>query len=120
MTYKASDFIQAIPGTGGIISTIKQRVGCSYNTVRRYVDNYPTVAAALHEERERMLDLAESTIIGALAERDLATSKWFLTVKGGERGYAPTSKHEHTGEQGGPIQMTTVQQEIIGVPEDAI
>jgi len=35
--YKASQFIAAIPGSAGIISIIARRVGCDWNTAKKYV-----------------------------------------------------------------------------------
>ena len=41
--YTAKQFIEAIPGSGGIVSTIARRVGCNWYTAKKYIDNYPTV-----------------------------------------------------------------------------
>lgn len=100
--YKAQDFIDAIPGSGGIISTISKRVGCAWNTAKRYIVNYPTVAKVYCDECEAITDLAELTIIKAIKGGDTHTAKWYLTMKGRERGYAQTqrveAKTEHSGE----------------------
>jgi hypothetical protein len=64
--YSAQTFIDAIPGTGGIVSAIARKVGCEWNTVKSYLDRYPTVRAAYDAECESMLDLAESTVLKAI------------------------------------------------------
>ncbi len=99
--YTAQTFIDAIPGTGGIISAIARKVGCEWNTAKKYIDNYPTVRAAYDAECEAMLDLAESTVLKNIKDGDTADAKWYLTKKGKRRGYGDSV--ELTGEGGGPL-----------------
>ena len=61
--YKAADFIEAIPGTGGIITKIAAKVGCSWGTAKKYIDEYATVQVAYQDECEKVLDAAESVVI---------------------------------------------------------
>lgn len=86
--FRASDFIDAIPGTGGIVSKIAAKVGCSWHTARKYIDNYPTIKQAYDDECERVLDAAESVVIKKITEEDEQTAKWYLKMKGSRRGYA--------------------------------
>jgi hypothetical protein len=120
--YKASQFIAAIPGSAGIISIITRRVGCDWNTTKKYVTQYPTVAAAYAAESETPLDTAESVVIRNIqlaakqqqeadAPVDSADAKWYLTMKGKNRGYA--TRTELTGKDGAPMELVIVEQ-IIG------
>jgi hypothetical protein len=102
--FKASDFIDAIPGSGGIITTIARRVGCSWHTAKKYIDSYPTIKQAYDDECEMIADLAESTVIKAIRDGDVATAKWYLTMKA-NRGYAAKEVHEMTGAGGGAIRV---------------
>ena len=100
--YTAQQFIGAIPGTAGIITTIARRVGCDWHTAKKYIERYPTVKAVYDDECEKVLDAAESAVIQAItpggdAEPDIPTAKWYLTMKGRDRGYAATERHEHSG-----------------------
>lgn len=106
--YKAQDFIDAIKNSGGIISTIAARVGCNWNTAKKYITEYATVQKAYQDECEKMLDMAESTVLGAIRDdKDVPTAKWYLTMKGGrERGYVPVQRQEHTGKDGEPLVIT--------------
>ena len=114
--YTAQQFISAIPGSGGIKTTIAKRVGCAWNTVDKYVKTYPTVAQAYANECEKVLDAAESVIVGDIVDgKEVQTAKWYLTMKGAERGYAPKQKLEHTGKDGGPL---TFKEVIIELPSD--
>jgi hypothetical protein len=65
--FKAQEFIDAIPGTGGIITKIAAKVGCSWHTAKKYIDNYATVLQAYNDECEKVLDMAESVVIKKIA-----------------------------------------------------
>ena len=95
--YKAQQFIDVIPGTGGIVTKIAAAVGCSWHTAKKYIDTYPTIGQAYDDECETVLDVAESVIIKKLTEQDEQTAKWYLAMKGTRRGYAQKQKIEHTG-----------------------
>ena len=79
--YKAQVFIDAIPGSGGIIATIAERVGCAWNTAKKYIEEYPTVQQAYKDECEVINDKAESTLITAIEGGDVSSAKWWLTKK---------------------------------------
>ena len=112
--YKAEQFINAIPGSGGIITTIAKRAGCDWHTADKYIAKYATVAQAYADECAKVLDAAESVIVGDIVEnKEVQTAKWYLTMKGGDRGYAPKQKLEHTGKDGGPLEMHTVNTIIV-------
>jgi len=78
--YSAQQFIEAVHGTGGIISGIASRVGCDWHTVRRYIDEYPTVRQAYEDERHKITDEAQHNIVEAIRGGDLQVSKWWLQV----------------------------------------
>jgi hypothetical protein len=101
--FRAQQFIDAIPGTGGIITKIAAKVGCSWHTAAKYIDRYPTIQQAYRDECEKVLDMAESVVIQKITEADEHTAKWYLTMKGDGRAYAPKQRHEVTGAEGGPI-----------------
>lgn len=87
--YKAQQFIDVIPRSGGIISTIARKVGCNWHTAKKYIDKYPTIKRAYDDECEKLLDAAESVIVGDIVdEKDTQTAKWYLKMKGSRRGYA--------------------------------
>ena len=106
--YTTQDFIDAIPGTGGIISAIARKVGCDWKTADSWVHDFPTVKRAYDAECEAMLDLAESAVLknikrAAMEDGDTADAKWYLTKKGKRRGYSDTV--ELTGKDGGPVRQ---------------
>ncbi len=101
MTYRAQDFIAAIPKSGGIISTIAKRVGCDWNTAKKWCTEKPTVRQAYEDECESLLDMAEGVILKSIQGGDSADAKWYLTRKGKGRGYA--ERQEITGADGGAL-----------------
>jgi len=105
--YRASDFIQAIPGSGGIISTIAKRVGCAWHTAKKYCTTYPTVAKVYRDECENVTDMAESTVLKAIQEGDIGVAKWYLTMKAKDRGYA--ERREIAGVENAPFSIVFKQ-----------
>ena len=79
--FTARQFIDAIPGSGGIIATIARRVGCEWHTAKRYIGEHPTIQQAYENERNAIDDLAESTVLKSIQEGDVSTAKWWLSKK---------------------------------------
>ena len=67
--------------TYSIVATLAKRVGCDWHTAKKYIDEYPTVRQAYDDECETVNDVAESTLITAIKDGDVASAKWWLTKK---------------------------------------
>ena len=104
--YTAQDFKTAIPGTGGIISTIARKVGCDWTTAKKYITTMPTVQQAYQDECESVLDMAEGVLMKGIKGGDTADAKWYLSRKGKRRGYV--ERQEVSGADGGPIKKEVV------------
>jgi hypothetical protein len=110
--FTAEQMIEAIAGSGGIMSTIAKRIGADWYTAQKYITEHPTVKAAYDAERQSILDLCESVVfrnvqIAQESQRngdsgDTSDAKWVLSRLGKERGY--TTGHEVSGPEGGPIE----------------
>ena len=96
--YKAEDFIAAIPGTGGIVTAIARKVGCAWNTAKRYIETHPTVQRAYQDECESILDLAEAKVISAIKDGDSQMIRYYLSTKGKSRGYSERTQIEALGD----------------------
>lgn len=113
--YTSQDFIDAIkggkeysdpqtgqkkklPSSGGIISTICQRVGCDWHTAKEYITKDPDVKQAYEDEIERVKDLCESTLLNSIIGGDTNDAKWWLARKAKERGFNDTFEAEVKGE----------------------
>lgn len=110
--YTAAQFIKAIPGSGGIVSTIAARVGCDWHTARKYIDDFPTVAQVYRDETEKVKDRAESVLIASINDGNTQDAKWYLSKKAKERGYGDALAL--TGEDGGPIIIQWTDAENTG------
>lgn len=96
-SYTAKDFLRAVPGSGGIISEIADRVGCSWITAKRNIEKYTSVKAAVDAERESMLDLAEVKLVQAVDKGDPWAIKFILATLGKTRGFTEKREIENTG-----------------------
>jgi hypothetical protein len=85
--FTAKQFLDAIPKSGGIITTIAKRVGCVWHTAKKYIDAMPTVHRAYIDECESILDMAESKLFEAVLAGDSQMVKYILSTKGKRRGY---------------------------------
>jgi len=99
--YTAAQFIEAMRGTGGIVSALAEKVGCTWNTAKAAIDRWPTVNQAWRNERAMVTDLAQRNVIKAIKDEDLPTSKWWLQLMDPE--FVPKEKREITGPDGGAV-----------------
>lgn len=96
--------IEAIKDSGGIMSTIARRLGVTWHTADSWIKQYNETRQALQDERETILDLAESTLFKNIKDGNSQDAKWLLSTMGKNRGYS--ERHEITGQDGEPIEVT--------------
>lgn len=88
--------LEAIKGSQGLVSKIQRNLEgitgepIGWDTAARHVKKWEACERAIKAEKEAMLDLAENNVFKALTKNDLATSKWYLRMKGKDRGYIET------------------------------
>jgi len=73
--------IDAIPGTGGIISQIAKKTGYEWHAVKNAVNKFPTVAQAYQDECERVSDMAQGVLMKSIQEGNTQDAKWWLARK---------------------------------------
>ena len=89
--------LRAIDGSHGLISKVQRKLEkelgekICWDTAEKYIHKWERCEKALEQEKNIVLDLAESNIIRELKSGDPATSKWYLRMKGKERGYEDSS-----------------------------
>lgn len=83
--------IEAIQGTGGIITQIAERLRCTRQTVYNYLKRYPKVKEAYDQEKDMILDVCEEGIFAKIYAQDLDAIKYYLAKKGHDRGYGEVS-----------------------------
>jgi len=88
------EILAAVYGSAGIMQVIAMKLGCTRETVARYIEKYPEVRQAFIEERESAIDFAEAAVLKAIqgdpasgTPPDVVTARWYLEQQGGSRGY---------------------------------
>ena len=85
--HSVKQIVEAVKASGGIKTTISNKLGVHRHTIDRYENKYPRVRQAIQNELNRALDKAESNLFVKIMEGDIDISKWFLSRKGKTRGY---------------------------------
>jgi len=96
--YTTEQMIRALTETKGMITVAADRLKCNPDTVRNYVNRYPTVKAALQEQREGVLDIAELALMRAVQAGEGWAVCFTLKTIGRGRGYIERTETEHSGE----------------------
>lgn len=81
------DLNKAIAGSGGIISTVAQRLGMSREHVSRYFSKHPEWRDKLEEELASMIDVGENRLFKKVEAGEWKPLQFFLRTKGKNRGY---------------------------------
>lgn len=90
--------LEAIKNTQGLVSKIQRKLEAalgekvSWDTTLKYVQKWQSCVDAVKAEKEAMLDLAENAVYKELSNGDVRTAKWYLKMKGKERGYVETQE----------------------------
>lgn len=88
--------LEAIQGSQGLVSKIQRKLEAilgekiSWDTTEKWIHKWEEAETAVKNEKEAMLDIAENNIFKDMVKGDTATSKWYLRMKGKERGYEDT------------------------------
>jgi hypothetical protein len=92
--FNKSKILKAIENSGGIISTIAERLKCNWHTAQKYANLYPETRQMISDEEETLLDNAESVLHSAIANGDLQGVKYLLSTKGKKRGYVEKAEFD--------------------------
>ena len=109
--FKLEHVEDALRASGGIITgaanKLEQAYGsCAPGSVRNYLKRYASLRHAVEDMVEGNLDLAEGTILKAMAEGNLTAAIFYLKTKGKQRGYI--ERVEASGKDGGPLEIKFV------------
>ena len=112
MAYRISitNFKKAVKGTGGIYSTIADKLGVCRQTVSKYLKDNLKARQLLESEQERITDSAEGVLFKKIVkEEDMNAVKYYLSTKGKKRGYV--EKTEVSNEVSGTVKLEWVGEE---------
>ena len=100
-TYKAEQIIEALKTAKGLKSHAAKALGCSRNTIDKYIKDYPTVATAYAEVNEKTIDDVESKLLNQIDDENITAIIFYLKTKAKHRGYI--ERQEVTGKDGSPV-----------------
>ena len=95
--FTVEQVVTAVRGSGGFVTEIARRLGCSRSTVYRYKANHKEVAEAMFEEKEHLLDTAESALLQQVNSGNITAIIFYLKTQGYHRAYGDRSKLDVNG-----------------------
>jgi hypothetical protein len=117
--FSADHIIDAIRGrgpwheagsSGGIVTTVAQRLGVQRKTISRYVERYKSVEEAIKDERMGFVDLAEGKLMRKVADGNLTAIIFTLKTLGKDRGYVERVQIEEYIEEALEAMMDALEQ----------
>ena len=107
--YTAEQMIDALAESMGMISPAARKLGCSRDTIRRYLAEYPEIAEAIEDANEEVNDIAELKLLDAIKRGEAWAVCFYLKCMAKDRGYI--ERAELTGNGGGPVKIELVYDE---------
>jgi hypothetical protein len=104
--FKASDIVAALQKSRGMVYVAARQLGCAANTIYNYAKKYPSVQAAIDEQRGIMIDIAEIALWNALQNGEAWAVSLTLKTLGKSRGYI--ERQELTGADGEALAAPVV------------
>lgn len=89
--FTEDEVVKAVKGSGGFVTEIARRLGCHRATIYAYKKRYPSIAEAIFEEKENLLDTAESALLSQIGSGNLTAIIFYLKTQGYGRGYGSRS-----------------------------
>ncbi len=83
----AEQAIEAVRETKGFVTTIAKRLGITRQYVYKLADKFPTVKAAIEEEREGVKDFAEGKLLEQINAGNVTAIIFYLKTQAKSRGY---------------------------------
>ena len=109
------DFKVAAINSGGILLPIAKKMDIPYNTLVDFVKSNKYGEACqeiLHNEREKITDLAEKNLFQKINDKSFPAIKFYLSTKGKDRGYVERQEvDQQTTLQGAGFQLNVVMPE---------
>jgi hypothetical protein len=96
----AQQLIDAIKKSKGNVSAVARAYDVSRTTVYAWMNSYSTVLQALEDERETMVDIAESALYKNVVNGDNSAIFYVLnnSPAAKRRGWGPRQEIEHSGD----------------------
>ena len=98
---KKQDLVDAIHKYNGNISAVARAFGVTRSTIYSHIEKRPELKDLIQDERESMLDDAESELYKQAKRGNTTALIFMLKTRGKERGYV--ERQEITGKDGNSI-----------------
>ena len=99
------EMAEALIKARGLQTVAAEMLGCSWQTVRTYVQKYPECAEAINIANNALGDLAENKLASNIQTGDQRAIEFYLKMKHRDRGYTDKTQVELTGAAGGPVRL---------------
>lgn len=109
--YTEKKVLAAIKGSGGIITTISNRLGSDWHTAKKLTQKWESTRDAYRDERETILDMSESAILKSIKDGNTQDAKWLLSSLGADRGFG---KEQGTDKDETIARLTEIVTKITG------
>jgi predicted transcriptional regulator len=117
---KEKQLLAAIVGSRGVVSTIAERLGMNWHTVRHAIDENEKAREALAAEEESALDFVENKAYERIEAGDGTMIRFYLATKGKKRGYTYEERIEdNDAENDEPLQVICDGEEVDPQPINA-
>lgn len=98
-------FEQAIRGSRGIKQRVADLLGVTRQTVDNYFDQWPDLIPVFEDEREALVDVAESMLVKAVESGEMRAIALVLETQGRRRGWG--RRTEISGPDGGAVVFSS-------------
>ena len=106
---RKNDVIDAIQKYNGNISAVARAFGVSRAAIYDYINKKPELKKMIQDERDAMVDSAESELYKLIKRGNLTALIFYLKTQGKQRGYV--ERNEITGKDGGDVIIKVVYDE---------
>ena len=107
--FSPEQMVRALEESKGLIAPAARALGCSRDTIRKYLDEYGEVAQAMLDQREAVTDMAENSLYEAIRRGEAWAVCFYLKCMAKDRGYV--ERAELTGAKGAPVKIKLVYDE---------
>lgn len=95
---------EALEQAGAIRTIAAQKLNVHRSTLHAFLVRHPALQAFADDLEEALKDIAEARVIQAIRAGDMPTVRWYMELKGKDRGYV--RRVESTGPGGRPMEHT--------------
>ena len=85
--YTKEQIIEALRANKGMVTLAADSLKCNSQTIYNWIKRSPDVAAVVNAERERVIDVAEIALMGAIQRKEGWAIAFALKTIGKKRGY---------------------------------